>query len=359
VTERVTGLDLVELQLAVAAGEALPPAALDPPLHGHAIEVRLTAEDPAAGYRPASGAFTTFEVDDLGGAVRVDAGVVSGSSVPPYYDSMVAKVIAHAPTRAGAARTLASALERARLHGPATNRDQLVRILRHPQFLAGDLHTGFLDEHPCMEPIEGDVQLAAVAVALAEQAANRAAARAWTDIPSGWRNNPAVERSITLVRGEATTTVTYRLGRDGSIAVDGQPVDVGLIDATSERVVLAAEGLQRTLCIVRDGSRRYVDADDGHVTFVVLPRHPEPDTRLAAGSLVAPMPGGVVRVLVVQGDAVLAGQPLVVVEAMKMEHQIHAPADGAVAEVFVQPGEQVDTGQVLLRLADDQEPSEA
>ena len=98
--------------------------------------------------------------------MRIDTGVGSGSTVPPHYDSMVAKVIVHAPTRAGAARTLAAALERARLHGPDTNRDQLVRVLRHPDFLAGDLHTGFLDEHPCSEPIETDVALAAAAVAL-------------------------------------------------------------------------------------------------------------------------------------------------------------------------------------------------
>ena len=212
VTELVTGLDLVELQLAVAEGAPLPDAALDPPLRGHAIEVRLTAEDPAAGYRPAIGTFTAFHLPE---GVRVDSGVAAGSTVPPYYDSMVAKVIAHGATRAEAIRTLRSALQRARLHGPTTNRDQLVRILGHPAFLAGDLHTTFLDDHPCTEPITGDIALAAAAVALAEQAANRAMTAVWHGIPSGWRNNPAVDQSIELTSGETAFTVTYRVGRGG------------------------------------------------------------------------------------------------------------------------------------------------
>ena len=352
VTELVTGLDLVELQLLVAAGEPLPVGALDAPLVGHAIEARLTCEQPAADYRPSTGTFQTFEVDELGGAVRIDTGVGSGSTVPPHYDSMVAKVIVHAPTRAGAARTLAAALERARLHGPDTNRDQLVRVLRHPDFLAGDLHTGFLDEHPCSEPIETDVALAAAAVALSEQASNRATARAWTDFPSGWRNNPAVDQSLSMVHGEAIRTVTYRMGRSEHVAVDGEPLTIEVISARPSEVVVERDGVRLTFGVAADGARRYVDAADGHVTFTVVARHPEPSPLVAAGSLVAPMPGAVRRVMVTPGDAVLAGQALVVVEAMKMEHQIQAPADGTVAEVLVAEGDQVDTGQVLLRLED-------
>ena len=213
VTELVTGLDLVELQLTVAEGAPLPAEALAAPLVGHAIEVRLTAEDPAAGYRPATGTFSRFEVP---GAVRLDTGVGSGSTVSPYYDSMVAKVIAVGATREIAIRKLVDALGRARLHGPVTNRDQLLNILRHPAFQAGDLHTGFLDEHPCAEPVIGDLPLAAAAVALAEQAANRVDAVVLRDIPSGWRNNPAVDVAIDLVHGEVPVHVAYRLGRAGA-----------------------------------------------------------------------------------------------------------------------------------------------
>jgi propionyl-CoA carboxylase alpha chain len=347
VTELVTSLDLVELQLAVADGQPLPAAALDPPLDGHAIEVRLTAEDPAAGYRPSTGTFSRF---DIHGGVRVDTGVGAGSTISPHYDSMVAKIIAHAPTRDGAIRALAGALAGARLHGPVTNRDQLLRILAHPAFVAGDVHTGFLDDDPCSDPIHGDVRLAAAAVALAEQAANRHTAGALATVPSGWRNNPAVDQAVELAHGDAPVRVTYRLGRGGHVTVDGEPLDVVIIATDPDRVELELDGVRRHFSVGGDGDRRYVDADDGHVMFRLLPRHPDPTTALAAGSLVAPMPGNVLRVLVAVGDQVAAGQPLVVVEAMKMEHQITAPADGVVEGVLVAPGEQVDTGQVLLHL---------
>ncbi|MGH9272136.1 MAG: acetyl-CoA carboxylase biotin carboxyl carrier protein subunit, partial [Ilumatobacteraceae bacterium] len=168
----------------------------------------------------------------------------------------------------------------------------------------------------------------------------------------GWRNNPAVDQSLAMGHGEAVRTVTYRLGRGGHVSVDGEPLAVEVLCAKPHRVVVKRDGVRHTFGVGRDGAHRHVDAADGHVTFTLLPRHPEPDALLAAGSLVAPMPGVVRRVLVTPGDAVLAGQALVVVEAMKMEHQIQAPADGTVAEVFVAEGDQVDTGQVLLRLED-------
>jgi acetyl/propionyl-CoA carboxylase alpha subunit len=356
VTELVTGLDLVELQLAVAEGDPLPPEALEPGLTGHAIEARLTAEDPAADYRPATGPFVTFDVDDA--AVRVDTGIESGSTVAPFYDSMIAKVIAHGPTRAAAIRSLRRALATARLHGPTTNRDQLVRILDHPAFLAGDLHTGFLDEHPCTEPITGDRDLALAAVALAEQAANRSAATALAQIPSGWRNNPAVDQSLQMTDGDTTTTITYRLGAAGHVSVDGRPLDVEILTTMPGEVVLASGGVQHRVRIGRDGDRRYVDGLGGHLTVTVLPRHPDPTTAHAAGSLVAPMPGAVLRVLVAPGATVTAGDPLVVLEAMKMEHQIAAPTDGTVAEINVAVGEQVETGQLLLVVTESAENPE-
>ena len=211
VTELVTGLDLVELQLAVADGAPLPAQALDAPLNGHAIEARLTAEDPAANYRPSTGRFTTFEVGD---DVRVDTGVATGSIVPPYYDSMVAKVIAHGPTRDAAIRTLAAALSSARLHGPTTNRDQLVRVLRHAAFRAGDLHTGFLDEHPCTEPITGRS-----ADRRRSRGARRPGRTPRVGRTSGATSRPAGATTRRSTRPSACSTassesiVSYRLGR--------------------------------------------------------------------------------------------------------------------------------------------------
>jgi acetyl/propionyl-CoA carboxylase alpha subunit len=198
--------------------------------------------------------------------------------------------------------------------------------------------------------MRGDVRLAAVAVALAEQATNREATGVLAGIPSGWRNNPAVDQVLDLVLDEEPVHVTYRLGRGGHLTVDGTPVPVSVVAAGPDAVVLDDDGIRRTFRVGRAGDRRVVDADDGHVTFGVLPRHPEPGSAALAGSLVAPMPGHVLRVLVAAGDAVTAGQPLVVVEAMKMEHQVLAPAEGTVAAVHVAAGEQVDTGQVLLQM---------
>jgi acetyl/propionyl-CoA carboxylase alpha subunit len=351
VTEAVTTIDLVEAQLSIADGASLD---VDRFGHrfGHAIEVRLTAEDPAAGYRPSTGAIHRFD-DDVFSPLRMDTGVESGSVVSPYYDSMIAKVISSADTRTAAIRQLVHWLRGARLHGPVTNRDQLINVLEHPAFVDGHLHTGFLDEFPCTDPIRGDVRLAAAAVAMAEQAANRAAAQVLADIPSGWRNNGAVDQVVELALDDAPIRVTYRLGRDGHLSVDGEPVGPTVVSAEPDAVVFDDLGLRRTYRVGRYGEQRFVDADDGHVTFTLLPRHPDPDDAATAGSLVAPMPGNVLRVLVGPGDAVAGGQPLVVVEAMKMEHQVLAPADGTVATVHVTPGQQVDTGQPLLQMEDE------
>jgi acyl-CoA carboxylase subunit alpha len=351
VTEAITALDLVALQLAVADGQPLD-ARQNEDLwrRGHAIEVRLTAEDPAAGYRPSTGTFHLF--DGLP-AWRVDTGIETASTVSPYYDSMVAKVIGWGSTRGEAIQQLVRWLERARLHGPVTNRDQLLNILHHPAFVDGHLHTGFLDEFPCTDPIRGDVALAAAAAALAEQAASRAAATVLTAIPSGWRNNPAVDQTVELALDDTPIRVSYRLGRHGHLSVDGTELGPTVVSADAETVVFDDLGLRRAYRIGRYGDQRFVDADDGHVTFTMLPRHPDPGSAVAAGSLVAPMPGNVLRVLIDAGDAVRAGQPLVVVEAMKMEHQVVAPADGTVATIHVTPGQQVDTGEVLLQMEDD------
>jgi propionyl-CoA carboxylase alpha chain len=355
VTELVTGLDLVEIQLAVAEGAALPATALNAPLVGHAIEARLTAEDPVAGYRPSTGTFTRFEIPADAG-VRVDSGVETGSTVPPYYDSLVAKVVAHGPTRNAAIRTLASALRRTRLEGLTTNRDQLVRVLEHDAFRSGDLHTEFLTEHDTTAPLTERLDVAAAAVALAEVAANRAMARVLGALPPGWRNNPAVMSSIALRHGDRDVTVRYRVDDDPRVEVGfaelapAELVDLRIGTWTADRVELDVDGVRQTFEIGRDGSRRFVHGPDGQATFEVLPRLPLPGRGAAAGSLVAPMPGAVLRVAVTAGATVAAGQVLVVIEAMKMEHQVVAPGDGDVAEVMVAPGDQVEAGQVLLRL---------
>jgi len=371
VTEAVTGLDLVRLQLLVAGGAPLPR-----PVHdvvgrgpvGHAVEARLYAEDPAAGWLPSTGTLTRFEVPTGpdAPAIRLDSGVESGSEVSPHYDPMLAKVIAWAPTRPEAVAALSAALAAARIHGVTTNRDLLVRTLRHPGFGAGDTDTGFLDRHgldTLAAPLAdaGAVRRQAVALALAAQAARRRDARVQPAVPSGFRNSPSALQETSFIVGGSgdELTVGYRFGRSGdapeALAVDGEAVDLVLGTIAPDLVVLTEDGVTRRYRVERDGPRSWVDGPDGATALVERERFPIPGSQLRPGSSVAPMPGGVVRVAVTPGDEVAAGQLLVVLEAMKMEHAVHAEGAGTVTGVHVTVGEQVETGRVLVEVETDGE----
>jgi acetyl/propionyl-CoA carboxylase alpha subunit len=241
VTELVTGIDLVELQLAVASGRPVPDV---PPINGHAIEARLYAEDPANDFLPVTGTLRRFRVPD---GVRVDTGVEDGSVISPYYDPMVAKVMAHGGTREEAACRLADALARAELHGTTTNRDFLVRILRHPEFLAGEADTSFLERHDLSAPLIADRGLAAAAAALAGQAHRRATARTLGTLPSGWRNNPS---QLQIMMFDGDLEIDYRFDRHGRLAelrVDGEPLPRLRVHACSpEHVDLEVGGVRRS-----------------------------------------------------------------------------------------------------------------
>ncbi|GAA4683630.1 biotin carboxylase N-terminal domain-containing protein [Pseudonocardia yuanmonensis] len=359
VTELVTGLDLVALQLRVAEGEPLPAEVTGAVLDGHAIEVRLYAEDVPAGFLPATGTLHRFRIPDLPG-VRVDTGVEDGSVVSPHYDPMLAKVIAHGRTRAEAARTLARALQRAEIHGVTTNRDLLVDVLREPEFLAGRTDTGYLTRHADL--VGGDGRAGdhrhprALAAALARQAANRSEARVLGGLPSGWRNVGGMPQRVAYTLGEETLEVAYAFRRSGlDVTVDGEPLAVRLLGATPEAVELEVDGVRRRYTVHRVPGWSFVDGPDGSAALAEVPRFADPNAVAHAGSLLAPMPGGVVRVLAGPGDTVAAGQALVVLEAMKMEHTVAAPVDGVVGEVRVGPGDQVETGQVLAVV---EEPAE-
>jgi acetyl/propionyl-CoA carboxylase alpha subunit len=361
VTELVTGLDLVELQLRMAEGEPLPESVTGAEISGHAIEVRLYAEDVPAGFLPATGTLHRFRIPDLPG-VRVDSGVVDASVVGTHYDPMLAKVIAHGRTRLDAARTLARALRQAELHGVTTNRDLLVGVLREEEFLAGKTDTGYLTRH---DPAElgatagGGIRQAAAA-ALAAQAGNRASARVLGGLPSGWRNVGGAPQRTSYTLGERTLEVAYRLnlhGRGLDLRVDGESIggSVALLSASPDAVELEIDGVRRAYAVHRTAGWSFVDGPDGSAALAEVPRFADPNAVAHAGSLLAPMPGSVVRVLAEAGAAVTAGQALVVLEAMKMEHTVTAPVDGTVAEVNVGPGDQVDTGQVLAVVEEPEE----
>jgi propionyl-CoA carboxylase alpha chain len=339
VTEEVFGVDLVAAQLAVAEGAAV---SRPPRPEGHAIEARLYAEDPAADYQPQSGTLTAFEIPPEAG-VRVETGFASGDEVSTHYDAMLAKVIAHAGTREAAARKLASVLSRARIHGLVTNRDLLVAILRDPEFVAGRVSTAFLGGEGVVsrlaslapQPPRGAA--VAAAVALAERAG--AARRVQAGIPVGWRN---VVSQPQRTEFEGDLVVEWLGGRDG-YAVDGFVV----VAASPTGVTLEADGVRTTYDVAVGGLAVDVDSPHGHVRLDRVPRFVDPADAVASGSLLAPMPGTVVRVAVEPGATVAAGDPVLVLEAMKMQHTVSAPHDGTVTEIHVQPGTQVAAGEVL------------
>ncbi|MEU2247002.1 biotin carboxylase N-terminal domain-containing protein [Streptomyces sp. NPDC019224] len=357
VTEEVFGLDLVALQLRIAEGEPLPSAEPPPPV-GHAVEARLYAEDPARDWQPQTGALLALEVPEEPG-VRLDTGYTGGDTIGVHYDPMIAKVIARAPTRTEAVRLLARALERARIHGPVTNRDLLVRSLRHPDFVGARQDTGFYDRHLAAltgAAAEGPALLAATAAAVAQAARNATSTTGGFTRFGAWRNLPS-QPQVRRYRGEpdgVAYEITYRPTRDGlSVGTEG----VRVVSAGRVRVTLEHEGVTRHFEVVPDDDRVYVDTASGAYTFTALPRFTDPAARTEPGSLLAPMPGTVVRLAdgLAEGAAVEAGQPLIWLEAMKMEHRVLAPASGTLTALHAAPGLQVEVGALLAVVTD---PSE-
>ncbi|MQA25317.1 MAG: biotin/lipoyl-binding protein [Micromonosporaceae bacterium] len=372
VTECVTGVDLVAWQLRIAEGAALPP---DPPsFTGHAIEVRLYAEDPAHDWQPQAGTLHRFHVPGVnaefaippgGSGLRLDSGVVDGSVLSTHYDPMLAKLIAWAPTRAEAARRLATALAGARVHGVVTNRDLLARVLRHPAFLAGETDTGFFDRHdlatlaaPLADP-EAE-KLSALAAALADAAANqdhaarRSGAPVLGRLPSGWRNVPSQPQRKRYRVGDRQVEVRYRLTRDG-LAAEGFD-GVRLLASAPDQAVLEVGGVTRTFAVAAYPDMVCADSALGPVTLRPEPRFVDPAEQVAEGSLLAPMPGTVTAVHVAEGDQVEAGAPLLVLEAMKMQHPINAAEAGVLASLHVSVGSAVDAGSVLAVVESQEEP---
>ena len=373
VTEAVYGVDLVAQQLRIAEGEPLPPSAPRP--SGHAVEARLYAEDPASSFTPQTGRVHRLELPGAGAgappALRLDTGYESGDTVTPYYDALLAKVIVHAPTRAEAIRRLTAALRGARIHGPVTNRDLLVRSLEHEEFTGARMTTSFYDDHlatlthpPADDAGPAPLRLAALAAALADAAARHQAGGAV--LPArfgGWRNVPSQPqaKAYRAEPGGAEAEVRYRLTRDGTRADDLPGVRV--LSAAPGRVVLEVAGVARAFDVAAydtaygaasaapdpTAPAAYVDTPHGSYALRPLSRFPDPRADTPPGSLLAPMPGTVVRLAdgIVPGQVVRQGQPLLWLEAMKMEHKVTAPASGVLTALHAAPGGQVEVGALL------------
>lgn len=308
VTEAITSVDLVEWQLRVAAGEPLPMGQADLAIHGHAIEARLYAEDPAKGFLPAIG---TLEVFDLGDdpAIRIDTGVEEGAEITSWYDPMIAKVIAHGDTRDEAREALADALDEAVIWPVRTNAGFLVQALDHPDFASGQVDTGLIarEGEALMPPTEPSEE------ALAEAAA----ALIGQDGLSGFRLNAAPRRSARFLFDGRPITVDF------SEAGDVPP-------APTDEVLISEGGQSWSFTRWRADGLAAGGAGDG--------------------AILSPMPGRIIAVAVTEGQAVSAGQPLVTLEAMKMEHVLTAPFDGIVADLEAETGGQVAEGVALVRI---------
>ena len=364
VTELTTGLDLVEWQLRIAAGEPLPLAQDAVPRHGHAIEVRLYAEDPEAGFLPGSGKLVRLELPTSSAHVRIDSGVVEGDTVTIFYDPMIAKLIVWDEDRPRALARLREALAHCTIDGPKSNIAFLETLVRHPAILEGRIDTGYLDRHLDefigRESPDPGLLAAAVAASLIRQEHDQreAAARSadptspWA-IADGWRLGHAGQRRLAFLhRGERLEFVAQGNGGRYRIAcgsrldeVDGARLDGGMLSAR-----LNGEGRRFGISLHADR----IDAHDGQHRLSLQPvamyRHDAGGSDQADDRVRAPMPGRVVATRVQPGDPVVHGQELLVMEAMKMELALKAPRDGTVAELRAQAGDFVEADSVLVVL---------
>jgi 3-methylcrotonyl-CoA carboxylase alpha subunit len=353
VTEALTGLDLVELQLRAAAGEPLAIAQSDVRFDGHAIEARVIAEDPRSGFLPSSGTLERFEYPDF---VRVDTWVASGATISPFYDSLLAKVIAHAPTRQAALASLAHALREMRVEGVHHNVDLLLATIEAPPFQRGELDTAFLAEHHVVEQLS-DLPLEVLAAASAIDHLRPTSGDPWHSQGS-WRLG-RVDQPASWTRAGVThhAVVSAELGGPGvRVSRDGRQVVAQLVstDDAAVRRQLLVDG--RGVSVWDHGNWRVVEWQGRsfrlHRSPAVSVEESEQDTGAAgaAGRLTAPMPGRIVKVAIRDGEHVLPNQLLVVLEAMKMEHLVEAPRAGVVTDLHVREGDQVPGGAPLLTL---------
>lgn len=355
VTELVTGLDLVEWQIRIAEGQRLPLTQGEVTLRGHAIEARLYAENPANDFLPVTGDILLWR-EPTGEGVRVDSGLLPQDSVSIHYDPMLAKVIAYGEDRETAVRRLLRALETTTLLGLTTNLLFLQDILRHPAFQSGDLHTGFISQHLAdWRPPSGDVELALLATAVAQfrrlpQPATSA---------GYWRNNPNTPQRFRYRLQDELLEVQLAPqahGFQATILADGSATEYEIRftdDGTRNAMTLTVNGRRQTLPLILTASHAWAGTPTGAVCLELVPLLPTPHPSAeAGGSLRAPMPGSVLAVLVQVGDRVTEGQPLLKLEAMKMEHTIRTAADGIVEAIYYRPGDTVEADAQLVKIGE-------
>ena len=351
VTEEVTGKDLVYEQLRIARGEELGYSQEDISWKGSSIEARLYAEDPSKDFLPATGTLIAYE-NDTNIDARWDTGIEQGSVVGTDFDPMLAKVITKGKTRIDAANKLALALETMHIGGVTTNRDFLVASLRTKDFLDGKTTSDFIEKTNPQRAVilEGSMlENALSAAALWIQGQNRESANILKEIPTGWRNSRLPRQKINFRYLEKDLEVTYKANRDGSFDVNDGTV-ARVVKWTSYGIDIEVNNSRFFSKVTRDNDNIVVHGPWGDALFTILPRFTLPGSEAQAGGLIAPMPGKVVDLKVKTGSKVKKGDTLVILEAMKMEHQVKAPEDGKITKVLIKKDDQLENGALLMVL---------
>ena len=346
VTEMVTGLDLVEWQLRVANGETLPLAQSELTLTGHAIEVRLYAEDPRQDFLPQTGSVLRWKPSALPN-VRIDYGLLPQDEISPFYDPMVAKIIAYGKTRADAIRLLARAVDDCVLLGVDSNKQFLVNLLRHPIIVAGDTNTAFIQQHfhsdPSLHPQNIDLENLAVAAAILTHAFQQ----------TSWNTAIAPRLPLKLkINDQKLDLLIQQIAQNITVEICGQSQTIELIQQNHQQLIYVIDGVRRKVDYVLKDQQLYLDAGNGNLSIEnITYAAPEIIQLTGDGKTRAPMDGAIVNIAVNQGDVVVKGQTLLVLEAMKIQQHIKADVDGVVEEIIGQVGQQVKKRQVLMHIA--------
>ena len=350
VTEEVTGIDLVYEQIKIARGEELEFTQDDISWHGHSIEARLYAEDPGNNFLPEVGTLIAYDTE-MAGDIRWDSGVEQGYQVGTDFDPMLSKVIAWAPNRIDAINKLARGLEKAHFGGVKTNRDFLISCLRNESFINGNTTTDFIErEKPNSEQVLSENQIfnASAAIALWIAMGNRASDEVTDFMPSNWTNGRMPYQRIKLMILKNEIEIKYQLKRSGLFEVMGTNCKIHAVDESGIDVEVGSHRFFAQ--VTRADDQILINMPFGDLDAVIVPRFKEPGNEVPKGGLVAPMPGKVIEVKVKKGDKVKAGDTLIIIEAMKMEHSIKATENGKVTKLMVSLNQQVDNGATLLVL---------
>ena len=345
VTEMITGLDLVEWQLRVANGEKLPRQQSELELKGHAIEVRLYAEDPRQDFLPQTGQVLKWQ-PTVSPHVRIDHGLMSQGEISPYYDPMVAKVIAYGKTREDAIRLLASAVEDCVLLGVNSNKQFLVNLLRHPIIVAGDTNTAFIQQH-----FQNDASLHQQTLS-SEHLAVVAAIFTQAQHQTAWNTGPSAKLPLKLqIEDQKIDVLVEQYGQNIGIDICGQTQAIQVVEQSAEQLIYVIDGVRRKVNFILDQNQLYLDVLNGNVSIRNETYAPPEIIDVAGdGKIRAPMDGAIINIVAKVGDRVEKGQTLLILEAMKIQQQIKSDVDGIVQEVIGQVGQQVKKRQMLFNI---------